>query len=531
MDRVVRGKADVVRLALVVLLAEGHLLVEDVPGVGKTTLAKALAGSIDASVRRIQFTPDLLPSDVTGVAVYDQESREFEFKPGAVFANVVVADEINRASPKTQSALLECMEERQVTVDGVSYELARPFMVVATQNPIEMEGTYPLPEAQRDRFTARVSMGYPDRDAELAMLDDQTGVDPLTTLRPVADAAAIRDLVAAVGRLHVSEAVRRYVVALVEGTRRSTGAAAGRLAAGRAAAAAHRPRRRGARRPGPRAARRRPGDGRAGARPPAAALPRRRRRAAHRRAGGRRPAAHHPRAARALSVARGPVGGALSSLTVRGRCMVAVGLTLLALGALLGELPLRPGGRLRAGPAAAVGAERRPPAVPAVHPPHRHPGAGAPRRRRRRPARGHQRRPAGRRAVAADRAAAGASSAPAPTYVLERLPAGATAPLHYRVVRLPAGPLPARPAAAAAGRPVRAGDALGVGDRRRVAARGAPGAAAAGRRADRRGGAQRRGRPALHRRPRGGRRQHPAPTGTATTCGRCTGGRPRAPAS
>ena len=221
MDRVVRGKPEVVRLSLVVLLAEGHLLVEDVPGVGKTTLAKALAGSIDASVRRIQFTPDLLPSDVTGVAVYDQESRAFEFKPGAVFANLVVADEINRASPKTQSALLECMEERQVTVDGVSYELARPFMVVATQNPVEMEGTYPLPEAQRDRFTARVSMGYPDRESELAMLDDQTGVDPLTTLRPVADAATIRDLVDTVGRLHVSEAVRRYVVALVEGTRRS----------------------------------------------------------------------------------------------------------------------------------------------------------------------------------------------------------------------------------------------------------------------------------------------------------------------
>ncbi len=221
MGRVVRGKADVVHLALVVLLAEGHLLVEDVPGVGKTTLAKALAGSIDGSVRRIQFTPDLLPSDVTGVAVYDQESREFEFKPGAVFANVVVADEINRASPKTQSALLECMEERQVTVDGVSYELARPFMVVATQNPVEMEGTYPLPEAQRDRFTARVSMGYPDREAELAMLDDQTGVDPMSTLRPVADAATVRALVDTVGRLHVSEAVRRYVVALVEGTRRS----------------------------------------------------------------------------------------------------------------------------------------------------------------------------------------------------------------------------------------------------------------------------------------------------------------------
>ncbi|MGY1643808.1 AAA family ATPase, partial [Geodermatophilus sp. SYSU D00703] len=221
MARVVHGKPDVVHLALVVLLAEGHLLIEDVPGVGKTTLAKALAASIDASVRRIQFTPDLLPSDVTGVSVYDQETREFEFKPGAVFANIVVADEINRASPKTQSALLECMEERQVTVDGVSYELARPFLVVATQNPIEMEGTYPLPEAQRDRFTARVSMGYPDREAELAMLDDMVTTDPLASLTPVADAAGVRTLVAAVGRLHVSEAVRRYVVALVEATRRS----------------------------------------------------------------------------------------------------------------------------------------------------------------------------------------------------------------------------------------------------------------------------------------------------------------------
>ena len=219
--RVVQGKDDVVRLALVVLLAEGHLLIEDVPGVGKTTLAKALARSIDGSVRRIQFTPDLLPSDVTGVAVYDQESRAFEFKPGAIFANIVVADEINRASPKTQSALLECMEERQVTVDGVTYELARPFMVVATQNPLEMEGTYPLPEAQRDRFTARVSMGYPDRDAELAMLDGRAVADPLTALSPVADAAKVRELVAAVGQLHVSEAVRRYVVLLVEASRRS----------------------------------------------------------------------------------------------------------------------------------------------------------------------------------------------------------------------------------------------------------------------------------------------------------------------
>jgi MoxR-like ATPase len=220
-SRVVEGKPDVVRLALAVLLAEGHLLIEDVPGVGKTTLAKALARSIDGSVRRIQFTPDLLPSDVTGVAVYDQETRAFEFKPGAVFANIVVADEINRASPKTQSALLECMEERQVTVDGVTYELARPFMVIATQNPLEMEGTYPLPEAQRDRFTARVSMGYPDREAELAMLDERATTDPLTELSPVMDAASVRRLVAAVGRLHVAEPLRRYVVSLVEATRRS----------------------------------------------------------------------------------------------------------------------------------------------------------------------------------------------------------------------------------------------------------------------------------------------------------------------
>jgi MoxR-like ATPase len=220
-EAVIEGKRDAIQLTLTVLLAEGHLLIEDVPGVGKTTLAKALAASIDATVRRIQFTPDLLPSDVTGVSVYDQETREFEFKPGAVFANVVVADEINRASPKTQSALLECMEERQVTVDGVSYELARPFLVMATQNPIEMEGTYPLPEAQRDRFTARVSMGYPDRDAELAMLDERATADPLASLAPVADAAMVRALVAAVGRVHVADAVRRYIVALVDATRRS----------------------------------------------------------------------------------------------------------------------------------------------------------------------------------------------------------------------------------------------------------------------------------------------------------------------
>ncbi len=218
-ERVIEGKNAIVRLALAVLLAEGHLLIEDVPGVGKTKLAKALARSIDCSVRRIQFTPDLLPSDVTGVSVYNQETRDFEFKPGAVFANLVVGDEINRASPKTQSALLECMEERQVTVDGTTYQLQVPFMVIATQNPIEMEGTYPLPEAQRDRFTARIAMGYPDGGAELAMLDHHGANDPLDGLTAVADAPLVRRLIATVRRVHVADAVRQYAVNLVNATR------------------------------------------------------------------------------------------------------------------------------------------------------------------------------------------------------------------------------------------------------------------------------------------------------------------------
>ncbi|WP_422774046.1 AAA family ATPase [Plantactinospora sp. WMMC1484] len=218
-EEVIEGKTATVRLALAVLLAEGHLLIEDVPGVGKTKLAKALARSIDCSVRRIQFTPDLLPSDVTGVSVYNQETHDFEFRPGAVFANLVVGDEINRASPKTQSALLECMEERQVTVDGVTYELQTPFMVIATQNPIEMEGTYPLPEAQRDRFTARIAMGYPDPGAELAMLDVHGGRDPLQELRPVSDAATVRKLIATVRDVHVADAVKQYAVDLVTATR------------------------------------------------------------------------------------------------------------------------------------------------------------------------------------------------------------------------------------------------------------------------------------------------------------------------
>lgn len=219
-ESVIEGKTQAVRTALAVLLAQGHLLVEDVPGVGKTMLAKALARSIDCSVRRIQFTPDLLPSDITGVSIYNQETRDFEFKPGAVFANVVVGDEINRASPKTQSALLECMEERQVTVDGVTYVLEPPFIVVATQNPIEMEGTYPLPEAQRDRFMARVSMGYPSSAAEIDMLDSRGESDPLDALEPVADAATVRGLIDVVKAVHASPAVKQYLVDLVTATRR-----------------------------------------------------------------------------------------------------------------------------------------------------------------------------------------------------------------------------------------------------------------------------------------------------------------------
>ncbi|MGO1266402.1 MAG: AAA family ATPase, partial [Microbacterium gubbeenense] len=183
--RVIDGKDHAIRSAIVVLLAEGHLLVEDVPGVGKTMLARTLAAAIDADMRRIQFTPDLLPGDVTGVSVFSPSSRTFEFTRGAVFANVVIADEINRSSPKTQSALLEAMEERQVSVDGRTHPLPDPFLVIATQNPLEMDGTYALPEAQLDRFMMRISMGYPDADAEALMLRQRDTENPLERIRPV----------------------------------------------------------------------------------------------------------------------------------------------------------------------------------------------------------------------------------------------------------------------------------------------------------------------------------------------------------
>jgi MoxR-like ATPase len=220
LERVLRGKKRAIHLALVCFFSEGHLLIEDVPGVGKTSLAKAIARSTGGSWRRVQFTPDLLPSDVTGVSVWDRGRGDFEFRPGGVFANVVLADEINRASPKTQSALLESMEERQVTVDAHTYQLPRPFLVIATQNPVELEGTYPLPEAQLDRFLLRLRIGYPDRDAEIAILDTQ-GVDPINAdeLDAVTNPETVAGWIHELGRVHVATELQGYIVDVVEATR------------------------------------------------------------------------------------------------------------------------------------------------------------------------------------------------------------------------------------------------------------------------------------------------------------------------
>jgi MoxR-like ATPase len=216
---VILGKEDVIESCLVALLAGGHVVIEDYPGVGKTLLAKALARSVDGRFSRIQFTPDLLPSDVTGVNVFDQRDMRFEFRPGPVFSNVVLADEINRASPKTQAALLECMEEGQATIDNVGHRIAPPFIILATQNPIEYEGTYPLPEAQLDRFMLRLRLGYPSREAEEAILESQTTGDPFARLAPVVRAEDVLAMQEAVLRVHATAELRRYVVGVVAATR------------------------------------------------------------------------------------------------------------------------------------------------------------------------------------------------------------------------------------------------------------------------------------------------------------------------
>src|SRR3954454_14349133 len=224
---VVQGKPDVIELTLVCLIAEGHLLIEDVPGIGKTSLAKAIAASIDCRWTRIQFTPDLLPSDVVGVTVWNRGTDEFEFRPGVVFANLVLGDEINRASPKTQSALLEAMEERQVTVDGHTHVLDAPFMVLATQNPIEHEGTYPLPDSQLDRFLMRVTVGYPARGAELDILDTHGGETIVDDLQPVATAKDVIAMTMAAREIHVAPSLKGYLVDLAETSRRHPALALG----------------------------------------------------------------------------------------------------------------------------------------------------------------------------------------------------------------------------------------------------------------------------------------------------------------
>jgi MoxR-like ATPase len=219
-EKVIIGKRGAVELAVIGLLCQGHLLIEDVPGVGKTMLARSIAKSIGCTFRRIQFTPDMLPSDVTGVSIFNQQTREFEFREGPVFAQIVLSDEINRATPKTQAALLEAMEERQVTVDGVTRPLSRPFLVLATQNPIEYEGTFPLPEAQLDRFMVRVRLGYPDTRDEIAMLDSQQFKHPVTELPQVVNTQELIDAQEAIKSVHVDDKVKAYIVELMTQTRK-----------------------------------------------------------------------------------------------------------------------------------------------------------------------------------------------------------------------------------------------------------------------------------------------------------------------
>jgi len=226
-ERVIRGKREVVHLMLLCLFAEGHLLIEDAPGVGKTSLGKALATSIDVPFGRVQFTPDLLPSDVVGVSIWNRNDDSFEFRPGPIFNGVVLADEINRTSPKTQSSLLEAMAERQVTVDGHSRTLQRPFMVIATQNPLEHEGTYPLPESQLDRFLAKSSVGYPSRSAEVEILNTHGGDDPFEALNSVLDSRAVLSMISAVRGVHVAPPLQAYMVDIADATRRHPGLAVG----------------------------------------------------------------------------------------------------------------------------------------------------------------------------------------------------------------------------------------------------------------------------------------------------------------
>lgn len=219
-EKVIVGKHDTVQLAIIALLCEGHILIEDVPGTGKTMLAKSVARSLGCSFRRIQFTPDMLPSDVTGVSVFNQKTREFEFRPGPVLAQIVLTDEINRATPKTQSALLEAMEERQVTVDGVTYPMEMPFLVLATQNPIEYEGTFPLPEAQLDRFMLRISLGYPSSEDETIMLDRQQYSHPVTRIEQVVSAEELIQAQKQIREVFLNDLVKEYIVRLVNATRK-----------------------------------------------------------------------------------------------------------------------------------------------------------------------------------------------------------------------------------------------------------------------------------------------------------------------